>query len=441
MAARAQALLDLVAAHPGHVLAPYILSELHAAAISHGDGAMAERARSALLAYPGHPAMQRVLFDIGADRISAILPYSVDGGYPWQVSPDVAAIILTEVDRIETWARRYNLPVTANRLMESADQTLSICGREDIVLAHWPAQDRQRASALFETGHPAEAIRDWSYLFGIQSNCLYAQARYAELATLSREGRLSAMQATNDLAGLRREQPHDESTGERMISAGLAADVINDPAFPAEARGWALLATGRPADALRLAPAMGSLEIACQLAQGHEDDALKHHGDIFVPYRIAITHWLRGDHQTAHELVAQARFATRPVYMFMDEVSAYYLVPALMSLSAGDAASARAQVVASLAPTAHSNGLQYWHIAAYACGQEDEAAFRAQQWQQGLENRFHLAEGLRADLAGETAKARAAYTAFLAVDFSLDSIDFVRLIAHWRIAELSGPTR
>jgi hypothetical protein len=435
--AQEQAVLDLVAAHPRHPFAPYILAELHAAAIGNGDDPMAERARAALLAYPGHPAMQRVLFDIGADRIAAIVPQAVSGGYPAMPPDSAVATILTEVGRMETWARRYGLPVATNRLMESANRTLAICGRQDIVLAHWPAHDRQRGPALIENGHLEEALRDWSHLNGVRSTCLNALGRLSELAAIDDEGRLHVMLATNDIAGLRREHPHEEYTAEHMIGSGMAADVANDPAFPIPARGWALLTLGRIADAEALAGRDMRVMEACQLARGQEDEALSQHGDCFVPYRVAIARWRRGDHQGARDLLALAH-RTGPVCMYMDQVFAYYLVPALISLSAGDAAGARAQVAASLDPTAHSNGLVYWHIAAYACGREDAAAFRAQPWKQDLDLHFLLAEGLRADLVGESAKARTAYAAYLAADASMDVVDFLRLVVHWRLAERSG---
>jgi len=245
------------------------------------------------------------------------------------------------------------------------------------------------------------------------------------------------MLATNDLAGLRREHPHEEYTAEHLIGSGMAAEVINDPAFPIPARGWALLSCGRVADAQALAGQDPAVATICQMALGREDEALSHHGDFFIPYRVAIARWRRGDHQGARELIALAH-PHLPVYLFQNDVLTYYLVPALMTLSAGDAAGARAQVAASLAPTAHSNGLMYWHVAAYACGQEDEAAFRAQTWQQNLEQHFRLAEGLRADLAGDAAKARTAYAAFLAADTTMDMTDILRLILHWRLAERSG---
>jgi tRNA A-37 threonylcarbamoyl transferase component Bud32 len=438
MTGQEQALLDLVAAHPGHPLAPYTLAELHAAAIGNGDGAMAERVRAALLAYPGHPAMQRVLFDIGADRIAEILPQASVDGYPSMPPDSAPATILAEVERTETWARRYGLPVATTRLMESANHTLAMLGREDIVLAHWPAHDRQRGSALIENGQLQEALRDWSHVTGIRVTCLYALGRLNELAACGDEPRLRVMLATNDLAGLRREHPHDDFTAEHLIGCGMAAEVINDSAFPTEYRGLALLTLGRVADAYALAaPGMNGLAIACQLALGRDDEVLAHHGEFFVPYRVAIARWRRGDHQGARDLVALAH-PHLPVYMFRDDVFAYYLMPALLALSAGDAADARAQFAASLAPTAHSNGLMYWHVAAYACGQEDAAAFRAQQWQQDLEQRFRLAEGLRADLAGDAAKARTAYAAYLAADTSMDVTDFLRQLVHWRLAERSG---
>jgi hypothetical protein len=177
---------------------------------------------------------------------------------------------------------------------------------------------------------------------------------------------------------------------------------------------------------------MSDLEVTCDLDLGLFSAALTHHNDITAPYRTAMRMWLTGDRQGAHDLIAATRHIL-PTYKYLDQVTEYYLVPALMSASEGDLPAARAQAAAALEPTAHANGTTFWHIVNYALDQEDDAAFMAQGWLKDIRIRLKLAQALRADLHGDPGTA-AAYAAWLAVDHGLDCHDLMRDIGHWRIA-------
>jgi serine/threonine protein kinase len=434
-----QALDALVAAHPAHALAPFALAEAHAAALMRGDHAAAERELTSLLAYPGHQAQVQALFDIGIDHLHDVQDHRSDPAQRVSYPSDVISTIAGVTAELETWAARYGVPVTANRFLEAAGAAgvLARCGRADFVLAHWPPRDRERGPALIETGALEEAVNHWSYLvdFKIALRADQALDQRERLLTLGDEGRIAALDHARDLAGMVRDFPYVDVTAQRLISAGKAAEIADNKAYSDVARMWAMLALGRPEEANALAWKGDEHGMSrCQLALGREDLVLTYCAqDLTATWWVALRRVQRGDAAGAAALIAKLR-DTPPDYASFDEVAAYYFTPALFACAAGHAEDARAGLSGAMAATRFSNGLRIWHIVAYASGAEDETAFNAQPWKEGLTWRLMIAKALRAECQGDAASARTLWADWLAYDHSMDAESLLRALAHWRVA-------
>ena len=434
-----QALDALVAAHPTHALAPFALAEAHAVALMRGDHAAAERELTALLAYPGHQAQVQALFDIGVDHLHDVQDHRTDSRKRVSYPSDVISTITGVTAELETWAARYGVPVTANRFMEAAGAAgvLARCGRTDLILAHWPPRDRERGPALIETGALAEAVNHWSYLvdFKIALRGYQALDQRERLLTLGDEGRVTALDLAGDLAGMVRDFPHARQTAESLIVHGRSAEVADNMTVPSQQRVWAKLTLGRAQDALVESWSEDEHAVSrCLLALGHDDDVLSLcPQDLTAAWWVALRRVQRGDAAGAAELQAKLHDIP-PDFSSIDEVAAHYVTPALVACAAGHPEAARAQLAAAMAPTRFSNGLRFFHLAAFASDQEDEAAFSAQPWREDITGRLMFAKALRAECHGDVAAARALWAAWLAYDRSMDVENLMRTLAHWRIA-------
>lgn len=418
----------LAQTHPSHDLAPYAWFELMLHAQRGGDAEAVAHARRGLIAHADHPLCQRVLHDIGRERINS-------------APRDIELIEIAEAvaHELATWTQQYDQRPLGNAFFSQNAGHLLVHGRGDLVRAGLPPQHQFVARALLEAGHYDEVCQHWRHLTLEYAQACFQSGDTAALLAFATPYATGLAAIASDQPELARAPGIDSwMYAEVMMRRRAYAVVADDATLSPYPRAVAMAALGRhdEIETLGLEPHEQEYAMAKLLA-GELDQVVKIASRVWsLRPLIGLAYWQRGDLDQARAAFAHPGLDTP------DYTNAFDLVSCLTwrDLFHGDAERARTRWREWLPRLRHANGQRAWYILAYALGDVDAAGYQAQPNRREIAETWPLAQALRAELDGDVAAAQAAWAGL--VD-RLPQTDVSRwawiYFAHWRAAQLAGP--
>lgn len=426
-----------IAEHRGDALVPYALEARLTLALARKDSQAVQALREALVAFPGHPLLDGVLW-----QISQELATEVPDGWKAAEDPSLATSIIATVHRYDQWRTRYGMPQVPPTFLGLAIADLRGMGRPDLALELLPPNDPLRCDPLLDEGRVQEAAA-----VDTTADVDWIQGRSQEIAhdPHAEWGRRQiACADIGDFALLRQVNPYAEL---------LYAEHLNSPAdgeaylahhpldeteknYGYTTRVEVLLHLHRSQEILASYP-FATNSVAGDLAlveMGRIDDALAPgHASPSVRTRVAIRLIGQGEAAKAREIFDAER---RPLYYNdnLTDVAVSCLLPALIHAAAGDHDGAR-RLLEAWTANKNAGKQRSWYLTSFVLGRIDAATFRQQPYQRALDQWLTIAEAARCEMAGDLPGARAQYRRLLQVplwhrDFMTDMQRWIAMRLH-----------
>jgi hypothetical protein len=414
------ALQEFAKRNEGRTLAPVALVRASRVARDAGDAATVRRTLQELVRYRGDPLLPGVVFDQSGEFRSKL------GSIP----PDqLVATVTREQRELLDLKRDYGLD--ADMYDEFSEASCSVLFQHGFLhqILDLPHPSRYSVGlVLLEFGRIAEIPARCPHDPEAAAWALSAQGHLREVADdlqMPINYRLEALYHLGDLEAMRRlapthqmvtdlelytghfqeylaahpVDPYGADFGESpcvvaLLATGRAEEVLRDYRH-FHARGLALCALGRPAEAVPL-PQWPWLTTQIAVTAAEQGD---------LPLAQRELAWLEGNRRSRVAVGAQIDWED-------------WIGSALIQGGLGDREAERATLQSAHAEAARETGSQRaWHLAGYALAALDDAGFLAQPYRLQADSFLLLARGLRADLAGDAAAAAADYRALLALPF------------------------
>jgi tetratricopeptide (TPR) repeat protein len=431
----AKLLDDFARRYPDHPLIPYCLRERIGIAYAARDQAALERAISEMGRFRGHPLVKSVATVLAADEIAGIgVKSRTAAGEEW-FPDDVLQRITDATGRTRRWLTTLGVGIDQTSFPRKVDVMLRALGRDDLILDLFKDQDALCAEALVQLGRYDEALARYPGFASARTEALLWSGRYQQLLDDPSAGDQQRRSAAIALGGIERGLELFPRDATMLTLAGRYDDAMAVSRDNPIGRTMVLTAQGRYEEALASAGrGWQRWDLLLRLGRFTEAEPLLA-TDQIGRYSLAWRLVAAGRVREGRDLLARLQGLHHPPIGNPQAVFAHCFLPMLLANRDGEAVDP-AQALAHLLGEWRGIDWQWpWHEAALVVGRIDEAAFRAQPMQLGLERRLHLAHGMRAELGRDWPAAIADYRAYRAITadgMTLPSDEYVE----WRLAEL-----
>jgi len=198
----------------------------------------------------------------------------------------------------------------------------------------------------------------------------------------------------------------------------------------------------QPEDPLSVALALQSLGRSSEIL---ERTGMSTELKILANYDILFDAYLQGDRaQALQKYLDTAADINKKTIAYNDMWFEHIFMPAFLLAHSGQKEAAQERLRAYVDDPANQfrNAQVPWHFIAYLTGQISESDFKNQPTKSRLESRKFLADGIRADINGDSLTALQIYRTYNSFpSHKKDKTIFMQKFIDWRIAELSASAK